>query len=88
MDDILRIIKSNLIDDKLVEINNLHPNLKFIVECESECSLPFLHMKIIRKNNSLSSVWYTKPTGTGLMMNFHELAPIRYKRLSLVWYIA
>ena len=24
--------------------------------------------------------WYTKPTDTGLIMNFHSLAPRKYKR--------
>ena len=30
--------------------------------------------------NRLSSTWYVKPTDTGLIMNFHALAPRRYKR--------
>ena len=37
-------------------------------------------MKIIRKNYRLESTWYTKPTDTGLIMNFHALAPMKYKR--------
>ena len=32
MDDILRDIKCNEIDNKLAEINNLHPNLTFTIE--------------------------------------------------------
>ena len=35
---------------------------------------------MLRRNNSLSSTWYTKPTDTGLVMNFHALAPNKYKR--------
>jgi len=58
--------------------------LKFTIERESDYSLPFLDMKITRKNNILLSVWYTKPTDTGLMMNFHALAPIRYKRSAVI----
>ena len=34
-------------------------------------SRPFLDMVIIRSNSRLSSKWYTKPTDTGLTMNFH-----------------
>ena len=30
-------------------------------------------------NGKLSSTWYSKPTDTGLIMNFHSLAPKRYK---------
>ena len=37
-------------------------------------------MLIIRDGESLSSTWYSKPTDTGLGMNYHALAPRRYKR--------
>ena len=37
-------------------------------------------MCISNINGSLSSTWYTKPTDTGLVMNFHALAPKKYKR--------
>ena len=38
-----------------------------------------LDMKVIHINNSLSSTWYTKSTDTGLLMNYHALAPMKYK---------
>ena len=34
MDDILRTIKESLTENKLSEINSLHPNLKFTLEVE------------------------------------------------------
>ena len=37
-------------------------------------------MKIERNSTKLSSTWYTKSTDTGLTMNFHALAPKKYKR--------
>ena len=38
-------------------------------------------MRIMRDNHGkLSSTWYSKPTDTGLIMNFHALAPKKYKR--------
>ena len=37
-------------------------------------------MKISRLEEKLSATWYTKSTDTGLTMNFHALAPIKYKR--------
>lgn len=43
-------------------------------------SIPFLDMLITRFDSSLSSKWYTKPTDTGLTMNFHALASTKYKR--------
>jgi hypothetical protein len=80
MDDIIENIKQEKIDEKLREINNLHPSLKFTIEREDNGSLPFLDMKIVHERNKLSSTWYNKPTDTGLIMNYHALAPKRYKR--------
>ena len=81
MDDIIRNIKKAEIEAKLAEINNLHPNLKFTIEREENGTIPFLDMKLIHEQDgSLSSTWYNKPTDTGLVMNFHALAPKRYKR--------
>ena len=45
-------------------------------------SLPYLDMKVIHDHETgkLSSTWYNKPTDTGLILNYHALAPKRYKR--------
>ena len=80
MDDVVRDIDKNDIEKVLHNINNLHPSLHFTTEIEKEGSLPFLDMKIIRANGQLISTWYTKPTDTGLTMNYHSLAPEKYKR--------
>ena len=80
MDDILRDIEKNQIAEKLQELNSLHPALKFTIEEESNNTIPFLDMKIIRTENTLSSTWYTKKTDTGLTMNFHSLSPTKYKK--------
>ena len=80
MDDILREIKKNEIDQKLEEINCLHPNLSFTIEKEKDGTLPFLDMLIIHQGTQIQSTWYSKPTDTGLILNFHSLAPKRYKR--------
>ena len=80
MDDILREIKHANADQKLAEINALHPNLAFTIERETEGRLPFLDMQVIHSGPQVSSTWYSKPTDTGLILNFHALAPMRYKR--------
>ena len=89
MDDILKEEKSRKVEEKLSDVNCLHPNLHFTLERAREkenqpttLELPVLDMKIIhdRPSGSLSSTWYSKPTDTGLIMNFHALAPKRYKR--------
>ena len=80
MDDIIMSIKRAHITTKLSEINNLHPMLKFTIEYEVNGELPFLDMKLLNENGSLSSTWYRKATDTGLMLNYHALAPRRYKK--------
>jgi len=42
--------------------------------------LPSLDMSILHHENKLSSTWYVKPSDTGLIMNFHSVAPMQYKR--------
>ena len=82
MDDIVKNIKRQHCDLKLQETNNLHGSLKFTMEQEINGELPVLDMKIIHnlETGELSSTWYFKHTDTGLIMNFHALAPKRYKR--------
>ncbi len=80
MDDILREINRHKIQEKLREINNLHPNLKFTLEIEENGRIAFLDIQIIHTDNIPSSTWYLKPTDTGLIMNYHSLAPKRYKK--------
>ena len=80
MDNILKSIKKAEVDEKLEQINNLHPSLKFTIERENNNCLAFLDMLIFNQEGKLSSIWYTKGTDTGLTMNYHALAPERYKR--------
>ena len=37
-------------------------------------------MELRHLNFEITSTWYTKPTLTGLTLNFHAMAPRRYKR--------
>ena len=80
MDDILRSIKQQFIQSKPNEINALHSNLKFSLDVKSEGKIPFLDLCINHVNDKLSSTWCCKPTDTGMIMNYHELAPKCYKR--------
>ena len=80
MDDILCIVRKSEIDERLTMINELHDNLRFTYEIENEGTIPFLDMLILNENGSLSSSWYRKPTDTGLTLNFHALAPSKYKK--------
>ena len=59
MDDIFRDIKCNEIDNKLAEINNIHPNLTFTIEKENDGKLPFLDMHLLNQAGVLLSTWYS-----------------------------
>ena len=80
MDDIITEKQAEEAEVKLAEINTLHPSLGFTMEKEVEHRISFLEMGVTNDNGKLSCTWYTKPTDTGLIMNFHALAPKRYKR--------
>ena len=84
MGDIAHEIKKANVHKKLDDINKIHPSLKFTMEEENHCSIPFLDLKIIHTDCKLAFTWYTKPTDTGLTMNFHALAPLKYKRSTVI----
>ena len=84
MDDIICISNKDSIQSKFENINNLHPALKFTFEKQKDNCLPFLDMLIHNVDGKLSSSWYRKPTDTGLTLNFHSLAPMKYKRSVMI----
>lgn len=69
-------IKTNEIDSRLAEINNLHPAVKVTIEREHDMKLD---MKLLRQNEPLSSTWCFKPTNAGIIISFLALAPMKYK---------
>ena len=80
MDDVIRDIESQTRDTKFSEINKLHKCLQFTMEREQNGKLPVLDLTLINDAGVLSSSWYSKPSDTGLVMNYHALAPRRYKK--------
>ena len=75
MDDIITEKQSEAVETKLTEVNGLHQALGFTMEREVDHSISYLEMLVTNTNGILSCTWYTKPTDTGLIMNFHALAP-------------
>ena len=82
MDDILTVIKKSEIEKTLERINSLHRNLSFTKEEENEMGeIPFLDLKIRHnKDGNIETEWYRKKTDTGLTINYHSMAPMKYKR--------
>ena len=94
LDDVVRDIKKQRAEEKLAEINDLNPALKFTAEREQreaeeeKSSLMVLDLKIINNAGNLTSTWYSKPTDTGLILNYHALAPQRYKKSVVAGFVA
>ena len=87
MDDIICVVNKDVVEDKLQEINSFHSSLEFTCEKEKDGAIPFLDMVIMRKEGTLYSKWYRKPTDTGLTMNFHALAPFKYKKSVIIGFV-
>ena len=84
MDDVVTCLNKEVIELKLEQIMGLHPALKFTCEREDKGHLPSLDMMLIHKGNQICSTWYTKKTDTGLVLNYHSLAPSKYKRAIII----
>ena len=63
----------------LDHINSYHPSIKFTVEIEDNCSLPFLNVLVNKEGIDFSTSLFRKQTFTGLYTNFASLCPTRYK---------
>ena len=59
--------------------NQQHPNINFTCEVESNSTLPFLNISIMRTGGRFETSVYQTPTFTGLFTNFHSFIPSQYK---------
>ena len=81
VDDIFILIKDLSNMEKVLDfINGLHNNIKFTYEIEKDCVLPFLDVKVLRKDKLgfITSI-YRKKTFTGVYLNWNSLTSRRYK---------
>ena len=46
-----------------------------------------LDTRLINNEGTLTATWYFKPSDTGLIMNFHALAPSKYKRATVIGFV-
>ena len=56
-------------------LNRLHSSLSFTMEEESNGQLPFLDVLVERGDYSFLTCVCSKPTFTGLYLNWHSFAP-------------
>ena len=80
-DDIVRTVRGDA-KELLDAVNNLHPNLQFILETtDDKHSLPLLYMSInVQPEGTIVCTWYQKPSDTGTTLNYHSCAPLQQKK--------
>ena len=83
VDDILLCVDKKHIEDVIHVFNSYHNKFKFTYEIENDASIPFLDVKLIRRNNSIITNWFTKPTSSGRLINFDSNHPIKQKRATI-----
>ena len=74
VDDVYSILKRTHLENFFHHINNLHQNIKFTMEKESNGELAFLDTLLKRNNGEISVLVYRKPTHTdqNLQYSFHH----------------
>lgn len=71
IDDLLCIIKKNEQETILTEMNSLNENLKCACDVKSfKEEILFFDMLLKHVGDCLETQWYTKPSSSGLLLNF------------------
>ncbi|KAI4476142.1 hypothetical protein M0804_013832 [Polistes exclamans] len=80
VDDIVTAIPKDRIEVTIKTFNSVNKKIQFTIEVENNKTLPFLDLKIIRKEDgSILTDWYVKPTSSGRCLNFKSNHPISQK---------
>ena len=80
VDDNFCIFKTSEQADKFLNfLNTRHKNIKFTIEKEQDQKLPFLEVFITKTSNNRITTNYKKLTDTGLLTNYLNFIPTRYK---------
>jgi hypothetical protein len=66
--------------DFLSHLNSLRPSIQFTMEVESDSVIAFLDVLVIRKETTLATKVYRKPTHTGRYLSFYSNHPPHVKR--------
>ena len=70
VDDVYSILKRTHLENFFYHINNLHQNIKFIMEEKSNGELAFLDTLLKWNNGGISVLVYRKPTHTGQCLHY------------------
>ena len=70
VDDVYSIVKRTQLENFFHHINNLHQNIKFTMEEETNGKLAFLDTLLKRNNGEISVLVYRKPTHTDKYLHY------------------
>ena len=75
VDDTITAIREDSVDLALSKLNNFNKNIQFTYELEKQQQISFLDVLIIRKDNSLETTVYRKPTNNDIYIHWDSFAP-------------
>ncbi|MEL6805021.1 MAG: GIY-YIG nuclease family protein, partial [Bacteroidota bacterium] len=91
VDDVFAVFECQKDRDEFYKhLNCAHPNLQFTLENvdTTSNSLPFLDVEIaIDESATFSTRVYRKPTNTGVLLNFNAVAPTKWKKSIIKWFL-
>ena len=70
----------NQLDNYFQSISNIHPNITFSKELETNNHLAYLDISINTSNGKFETSVFRKKTNTGLYTKWNSLCPLKYKR--------
>ena len=73
VDDIFILLMSeNHVNNLLLYLNSIHPNISFTCEIEKDRSLAFLDINVYKGNNKFETSVYLKSTFSGVYTNYRS----------------
>ena len=81
---IFAIVNKKDLNTILTAFSKYHNKLQFTMEIESNNTIPYLDMYIIKSNNTIITNWYSKPTSSGRIQNFLSSQP-KNQKINTAW---
>ena len=79
VDDTVAAIHPDHVKNALKTLNSFNKRIQFTHEIEKDCTLPFLDVKLIRKEQHVDTTVYRKPTTSNIYLHWHSFAPKSWK---------
>lgn len=83
IDDTFATIDPDYINTTLNTLNNFHPNIKFTHELETNKSLSFLDVTVLRHNSSVETTVFRKPTHNDTYLHWNSFSLKTWKLSTL-----